>query len=230
MSRGAAIRASMATAPRSRCSHIVDLDIDGARTLFEFDPTGDRAFSVGASSNCDLRVLRDGTPQVAFYLERRADGIWLVPGYRRGELRMNGVAAVTPRRIGRAAVVGFGNVHALITVRATAEPDEASDPPTEVSASTRRSRLSYLESLPDSDDHTVFDPPDSAGPPSQPAERTSVIRATRPAARSARRAQSSAPHLWQLLGDRPFEALAFVLVIGLWITGAALAVAFLLRP
>jgi hypothetical protein len=74
MSRGAALRASMATAPRSRCSHIVDLDIDGARTLFEFDPTGDRAFSVGASSNCDLRVQREGTPQVAFYLERRADG------------------------------------------------------------------------------------------------------------------------------------------------------------
>jgi hypothetical protein len=185
---------------------------------------------VGASSNCDLRVQREGTPQVAFYLERRADAIWLVPAYRRGGLRVNGVSAVAPRRIGRAAVVGFGDVHALLTVRATSEPDEPSDPPTEVSASTRRSRLSYLESLPDSGDRTVFDPRESAGPPSQPSERTSVIRSTRPAARSARRAPSSPPHLWELLGERPFEALAFVLVIGLWISGVALAVAFLLRP
>jgi hypothetical protein len=92
MSKGAAIRASMATAPRFRCSHIVDLDVDGARTLFEFDPSGDRAFSVGASSSCDLRVQRESTPRVAFYLERRTDGIWLVPAYRRGGLRVNGVA------------------------------------------------------------------------------------------------------------------------------------------
>ncbi len=220
----------MATATRSRCSHIVDLDIDGARTLFEFDPAEDRAFSVGASANCDLCVQRAGTPQVAFYLERRAGAIWLVPAYRRGRLRVNGVATVAPRRIGRAAVIGFGDVHALLTVRSAGAPRDASGPATEVSVGAPRSGLSYLESLPDSEDRTVFDPPGFAEAPSRPPERTSVIRATSPAARSARRAQPSAPHLWQWLRERPFEALAFVLVIGLWITGVALAVAFLLRP
>lgn len=229
MSRGAAVRALMATASRSRSSHIVDLDIDGARTLFEFGPAEDRAFSVGASSNCDLRVQRAGTPQVAFYLERRADSIWLVPAYRRGRLRVNGVATVAPRRIARAAVIGFGDVHALLTVRSTSGPEAESDPATEVSVGTRRSRLSYLSALPDSGDRTVVDPPEFAGPPSPRPERTSAIRSTRPAARSARRAQPSAPHLWEWLGERPFEALAFVLVIGLWITVVALAVAFLLR-
>jgi len=220
------------TAHRARCTHIVDLDIDGSRTLFEFGPNDDRAFSVGASSNCDLCVRHAGTPAVAFYLERRRDAIWLVPAYRRSALRVNGVAAVAPRRIGRAAVVGFGGVHALVTVRPTSAVEPPSDPPTELSATTRRSRRSYLENLPDSGDRTWFDPPLPSGTPAPASgggERTSAVRVTA-AASPARPAQTSPPHLWEMLGDRPFEALFLVLLIGVWITGVALAVAVLLRP
>lgn len=226
------------TAPRPQSSQIVivDLDVDGTRTLFEFGPSEDRAFSVGASSNCDLSVRRAGTPAVAFYLERRHDAIWLVPAYRRSALRVNGLATLAPRRIARAAVVGFADVHALITVRALSGSNEACDPPTGLSASTRRSRLSYLAGLPDSEDRTLFDPPGEAGTPPPPSnaseagERTSMIRATRPAANAARRAQIPTPHLWEVFGSRPYESLAFVLVIGLWITAVALAVVVLLRP
>jgi hypothetical protein len=141
---------------------VFELTLDRERTLIELDQNEDRAYVIGASPHADVRVKRPGAPPVAFYLERRANDAWLVPGYRRGQLRVNGAIVVAPCRLGLHSRIEVAGAH--IELDAVSWPGAQSsaagsdeDPPTELSESTRRSRLAYLESLPALDERTRAD-------------------------------------------------------------------------
>jgi len=234
-------------------SILLDLDIERERSLLEFDAAEDRAFSVGSSAHADVRVRRDGVPPVAFYLERRKRAVWLVPAYRRSSLRVDGAIVVAPYRVRRTTVIEFSRVRAQVVMRGeTLDDRDEVVAPEEVTESTRRARLAYLEALPDVHDRTVVDPDpeprdDPASERSAPkrgatparertaprSSRREISRALRPPTAPSRSAPAPspprAPHLWTLLEQRPLEAVVFVLLIGLVIVLAALAAAAFLR-
>jgi hypothetical protein len=137
----------------------LDLVVENDRTLLEFAAAEDRVFSVGSSPHADVRVRRPGVPPIAFYLERRGDAVWLVPGYRRSSLRVDAAFVIAPCRLGRCARIEFSRVRARVALHtgndaADSADAEVDDAPTELNESTRRFRLEYLASLPDVQDRT----------------------------------------------------------------------------
>jgi hypothetical protein len=218
---------------------VFELILDRERTLLELDVNEDRAFVVGASPHADVQVKRAGVPPVAFYIERRRNEAWLVPVYRRGNLRLDGTIVIAGCRLGRRARIEFAGVRLELEAVTSSGADQKAligeEPPTELSESTRQSRLAYLQSLPDVDDRTLIDP--------APAQRrtrsgTELVRCppaavlwrSEPAASALiAPSQGKPPQLWTLLAERPFETVLLVLIVASVMAGAAIIAAIVLR-
>ena len=198
-------------------------------------PTEDRAFVVGASAHADVRVKRAGVPPVAFYLERRENRAWLVPGYRRSSLRLNGAIVIAPCRLERHSLIEFAGIRAKLdavselVAGVRAIPDD--EAPTQIRESTRHSGLAYsglvyLQGLPEAEDRTCAELAPGVGPVQSEVVRCPPAVLARRPERSARR---NPPHLWTLLAQRPFEALALLLLVALVMAASAIAAAAVLR-
>jgi hypothetical protein len=149
---------------------------------------------------------------------------------------------IAPRRLGRCSRIDFAGLRAeLETLSAFGALElDAGDPPTELSESTRRSRLAYLDGLPDFADLTVVDRDQERVRTSRPSDvvhcPSSLVlaRAASPAPKPGSALPpaplvENQPRLWSLLAQRPFETLGLVLLVALVMAAAAIAAACVLR-
>ena len=135
-------------------SVFVQLIANGLVRNLALRPAEERGLIVGSMVEADFHVEGLRVAPVQFHLERHEEGIWLVPAYGFGDLRLNAARVLGPTPLNEHNVIKFSGVHLELTIR-SAEDFAASGE----SAFTDEQRkgefsASYSMNLPSEDDAT----------------------------------------------------------------------------
>lgn len=129
---------------------LIRLRACGETKVLVLKPDEDRALLVGSLTQADFRIDRSSVAPIQFHLERHDGGVWIVPAYGFGDLRVNAARIAEATRLEEQNVVEFGDVIVDITVLGAGVADENPFAPD----AAKLARNSYPASLPGSDETT----------------------------------------------------------------------------